>query len=152
MGRTCPQGSRRSRARRLHAPCHQVIDSYIGTKFIYTTMETTMTATSSIGILIPVHSSLFKSTGSTGSTGSLLGRPKRLRRLKTDPPPLSVYAFKRPFKRFKPFNQTASKRIYSGSQYSRWAPNIAVAQRIWLPGASIMEDYYVPSRSPQPGV
>ena len=32
----------------------------------------------------------------------------------------------------------------SGSQYSRWAPNIAVARRIWLPGASIMEDYYVP--------
>ena len=29
----------------------------------------------------------------------------------------------------------------SGSQYSRWAPNIAVARRIWLPGASIMEDY-----------
>ena len=23
----------------------------------------------------------------------------------------------------------------------RWAPNIAVAWRIWLPGASIMEDY-----------
>ena len=29
----------------------------------------------------------------------------------------------------------------SGSQYSRWAPNMAVARRIWLPGASIMEDY-----------
>ena len=32
----------------------------------------------------------------------------------------------------------------SGAQYSRWAPNMAVARRIWLPGASIMEDYYVP--------
>ena len=30
-----------------------------------------MTATSSIDIPIPVHSSLFRSTGSTGSTGSL---------------------------------------------------------------------------------